>query len=636
MYCILVLKKLSLLYKTVVEIDERVTIPTSEDPESQLSSNFEDSTDRDIVRALTDPSQIKTQLQSLYDAGFCSIAIMLLYSYMFPHHGNLVADLAHQMGFAVSVSSKLQPMVKISRANSAIAEAYLSPVTQAYIKMFSTGFEGGLKTLSNKLLFIMDVSQYSGKLEHVFETTTVQVTILAPSLDVSSIAAGGGSRLFWENGMFVGGPESAGAHPGPVCYCKGGPLAVTDANLLLGRLLPKTFLTEARGFESASHNLVVFGGAGGQHRTAIASSLGISCILIPCFFSILSAYGMALADVVVEAQEPSVSVLNTQPGADNTAPFSELRSCAENLIQRAIDALVEQGFPNSLITTELSYNSKRETLIADYMLFRDALHALGALDEVKWQPLTEKDTFRNSTEKHWTPGDSQIAGGLLFEHGNVGEDEDKDDEGGDTLEDPIFNINDLKYLDPNKTQTEQQSKNPGVPPEGWIWSSGRLKNMSATEIEAWEETSTFILDWGLLQLTYCITDDRIQWFRAEANFEFAKDRDSWATITAGHVVYTKEHADMFESLHLDVEMKFRHAQLDFLMTSAGETLADCVLLWRANQETAFGWASRPAFVNPTIHVHGGDTCEPPSEDEADDDTPTWSNQKLHTEEPGVV
>lgn len=113
-----------------------------------------------------------------------------------------------------------------------------------------------------------------------------------------------------------------------------------------------------------------------------------------------------------------------------------------------------------------SIEAKRETLIADYMLFRDALHALGALDEVKWRPLTAKDTFRKSTEKRRTPGDSQvtegnlwnmtragfstsdpkIAGGLLFEHGNVGEDEDEDDEGGDTSEDPIFNVNDLKYL----------------------------------------------------------------------------------------------------------------------------------------------------------------------------------------------
>ena len=107
--------------------------------------------------------------------------------------------------------------------------------------------------------------------------------------------------------------------------------------------------------------------------------------------------------------------------------------------------------------------------------------------------------------------------------------------------------------------------------------------MTTTEIEAWEETSTFILDWELLRLMTSITDDRIQWFRAEANFEhwqerleslhvefmhviarFTKDRDSWATLatqyspTTGHVAYAKEHADMFESLRLDAEMKFRH------------------------------------------------------------------------------
>ncbi|KAE9393534.1 hypothetical protein BT96DRAFT_999399 [Gymnopus androsaceus JB14] len=122
---------------------------------------------------------------------------------------------------------------------------------------------------------------------------------------------------------------------------------------------------------------------------------------------------------------------------------------------------------NTRLNQEIhSIEAKWETLIADYMLFRDALHALGALDEVKWRPLMVKDTFRKSTEKRRTPGDSQvtegnlwnmtrvgfstsdpkIAGGLLFEHGNVGEDEDEDDEGGDTSEDPIFNINDLKYF----------------------------------------------------------------------------------------------------------------------------------------------------------------------------------------------
>lgn len=159
-------KKLSLLYETVVEIDERVTIPTSsEDPESLLSTDFESITNPLIVRGITgdivhiirrpDPTRIRVQLQSLHDSGFRSIAIAFLHSYTFPHHENLVADIARQMGFAVSVSSELQPMVKIvSRANSAIADAYLSPVTRTYIETFAGGFEGGIAALGDKLLFM--------------------------------------------------------------------------------------------------------------------------------------------------------------------------------------------------------------------------------------------------------------------------------------------------------------------------------------------------------------------------------------------------------------------------------------------------------------------------------------------------
>ena len=86
-----------------------------------------------------------------------------------------------------------------------------------------------------------DVSRYAGSFEHVFETTTAGVTIQSPQLDINTVAAGGGSRLFFRNNLFVVGPESAGAHPGPVCYRKGGPLAVTDANLMLGRIQPHVF-----------------------------------------------------------------------------------------------------------------------------------------------------------------------------------------------------------------------------------------------------------------------------------------------------------------------------------------------------------------------------------------------------------
>ncbi|GAB1212198.1 hypothetical protein ATERTT37_001330 [Aspergillus terreus] len=208
-----------------------------------------------------------------------------------------------------------------------------------------------------------DVSRYGGHLEHVFESVTAGVTIQSPQLDINTVAAGGGSILAWRNGLFTVGPESASSHPGPACYRKGGPLTVTDANLFLGRLLPEFFphifgenedqpldtevvkqkfisltatinaeteksmtpeevacgfldvaneamcrpiraLTEGKGYDIANHNLSVFGGAGGQHACDVARKLGISTVIIHKYSSILSAYGMALADVVQETQEP--------------------------------------------------------------------------------------------------------------------------------------------------------------------------------------------------------------------------------------------------------------------------------------------------------------------------------------------
>lgn len=195
-----------------------------------------------------------------------------------------------------------------------------------------------------------DVSRFGGTFDHIFETTTAGVTIQSPQLDINTVAAGGGSILFWQDGLFKVGPESAGAHPGPASYRKGGPLTITDANLLLGRLLPEYFpkifgatedqpldveivrqkftelskqiqkdtgrditpeevavgfievanesmcrpiraLTEARGFEITAHNLAVFGGAGGQHACEIAENLGISKVVMHKYSSLLSAYG---------------------------------------------------------------------------------------------------------------------------------------------------------------------------------------------------------------------------------------------------------------------------------------------------------------------------------------------------------
>ena len=210
-----------------------------------------------------------------------------------------------------------------------------------------------------------DVSRYDGKLEHTFENNISGVTVMAPQLDINTVAAGGGSNLFWRHGLFAVGPESASAHPGPACYRKRGPLTVTDANLFLGRLLPAYFpkifgpnenealdvditrqrftelaaqinaetnqnkgpeeialgfiqvanesmakpiraLTEARGYDTSAHNLACFGGAGGQHACAIASSLSIGTVIIHRYSSILSAYGMALADVCSRGPRASI------------------------------------------------------------------------------------------------------------------------------------------------------------------------------------------------------------------------------------------------------------------------------------------------------------------------------------------
>lgn len=351
------------------------------------------------------------------------------------------------------------PMVKIvPRGTSATADAYLTPCIKQYIKGFVSGFDDGFEKGTTQLQFMQsdgglvpvsnfsgfkailsgpaggvvgyalttfdkktrvpvigfdmggtstDVSRFDGHYDHVFETTTAGVTIQAPQLDINTVAAGGGSMLFFKNGMFVVGPESAGAHPGPACYRKGGPLAVSDANLFLGRLLPDYFpkifgpnedepldrsvveekfqelaqaiktstgedksldeivygfikvanetmcrpiraLTEAKGHDTSNHTLAVFGGAGGQHACGIARNLGINKIVLYRHSSILSAFGLALADVVHEVQEPCAERLN-----QNISRIQERVAILENECKQELG---KQGFREKDITTETYLN----------------------------------------------------------------------------------------------------------------------------------------------------------------------------------------------------------------------------------------------------------------------------------------
>lgn len=347
----------------------------------------------------------------------------------------------------------------VARGYTACAEAYLTPHVERYLESFKSGFQnqlegvdvlfmqsdGGLTQMENfrgarailsgpaggvvgyaitgsrdtdlpLIGFDMggtstDVSRYAGAYEHVIESTTAGVTIQAPQLDINTVAAGGGSRLFFRSGLFVVGPESAGAHPGPTCYKKGGPLTVTDANLILGRLLPQYFpkifgpnenepldyeaakknfedlrteinaylkstndnrvlsleevalgfvrvaneamcrpiraLTQSRGFDTSRHALDCFGGAGGQHACSIARELGMSKVLIHKYAGILSAYGMALADVVTEVQEPCGWEFK-----DST--FDDIKKRLDALCADARSQLQSQGFENIVLESFLN------------------------------------------------------------------------------------------------------------------------------------------------------------------------------------------------------------------------------------------------------------------------------------------
>ncbi|CAA7266697.1 unnamed protein product [Cyclocybe aegerita] len=433
----------------------------------------------EAVRIMKKPdvAAVKQDLERLYAEGFRSLAIVLVHSYTYPAHERLVGQVAREVGFThVSESAQLLPMIKmVPRGVSSTADAYLTPILWDYLDGFFNGFDsklrdgslrsprvefmgsdGGLVDLNNfsglksilsgpaggvvgyaltswdeKLKHPIigldvggtstDVSRFHGRYEVVYETTTAGVTIQSPQLDINTVAAGGGSCLTFRNGLFLAGPESAGAQPGPACYrltpCmkfnrKGGPLAVTDANLLLGRLIPDYFpkifgksenepldveasrsafeklaedinktqekkleldeivygfikvanetmcrpiraLTEARGHATSKHTLASFGGAGGQHACEIASLLGIKTVLIHRYSSILSAYGLALADRVYELQEPSSTSYTPQN-------VPSLISRLDKMTADVHSELRNQGFEDHRIHIERVLNMRFE------------------------------------------------------------------------------------------------------------------------------------------------------------------------------------------------------------------------------------------------------------------------------------
>ncbi|MEI8150280.1 MAG: hydantoinase B/oxoprolinase family protein [Hyphomicrobiales bacterium] len=374
--------KPEMLFEQVFEVDERV----------RADGSIERELDLDGVRA---------ELERAQADGIKAVAIVFMHAYRYPEHERRVAKLARDMKFPqVSVSHEVSPLIKlVGRGDTTVVDAYLSPILRRYVAtvdpeldagksgarlmfmmssggltaaelfqgkdailsgpaggvvgMAETGREGGFKNLIG---FDMggtstDVSHYDGEYERAFETEVAGVRMRAPMMLIHTVAAGGGSVLHFDGARFRVGPDSAGANPGPKCYRRGGPLAVTDANVLVGKLIPDFFpkifgpeqnqpldatavkqafaemakdvgekspeqiadgfikiavenmanaikkISVQRGYDVTRYALNCFGGAGGQHACLVADALGMTEVLIHPFSSLLSAYGMGLADI---------------------------------------------------------------------------------------------------------------------------------------------------------------------------------------------------------------------------------------------------------------------------------------------------------------------------------------------------
>ncbi|MDB6002659.1 MAG: 5-oxoprolinase [Rhizobacter sp.] len=412
-----------LLYERVVEADERV------------------GAHGDLLRPLDEPA-LRQQLQAAFDDGLRACAICFMHGYRYTAHEAAAARLAREVGFTqVSTSHETSPLMKfVSRGDTTVVDAYLSPILRRYVDevasempgvkllfMQSSGgltdattFQGKDAVLSGPAGGIVgmvrtalaggqqrvigfdmggtstDVSHYAGEFERTFETQVAGVRMRAPMMSIHTVAAGGGSLLGFDGARLRVGPESAGANPGPACYRRGGPLATTDANVLLGKLQPAFFpkvfgphanealdrdivverfgelardvaertgrpttpedlaegflqiavanmanavkkISIARGYDVSGYTLQCFGGAGGQHACGVADALGMSKVFVHPLAGVLSAYGMGLADQIAMRQSAVEARLDA-------AGLAKARETVAAIAEPAIAEIESQGF----------------------------------------------------------------------------------------------------------------------------------------------------------------------------------------------------------------------------------------------------------------------------------------------------
>jgi 5-oxoprolinase (ATP-hydrolysing) len=387
--------KPDMLYERVVEVDERVRADGTVERELDLEPAR-----RELERAKAD--------------GIGAVAIVLMHAYRYHAHEQRLAALAREIGFPqVSASHEVSPLIKlVGRGDTTVVDSYLSPILRRYVAQVAAELHGdaaesspgggGEVSRDPRLMFMMssggltaadlfrgkdailsgpaagvvgmaetgraagfsrligfdmggtstDVSHFAGEYERAFETEVAGVRMRAPMMLIHTVAAGGGSILHYDGARFRVGPDSAGANPGPKCYRRGGPLAVTDANVMVGKLIPEFFpqifgpqqdlpldaaavrdafaalakqigdgrgaeqvadgfikiavenmanaikkISVQRGYDVTRYALNCFGGAGGQHACLVADALGMTNVLIHPLSSLLSAYGMGLADI---------------------------------------------------------------------------------------------------------------------------------------------------------------------------------------------------------------------------------------------------------------------------------------------------------------------------------------------------
>ncbi|MCP5283322.1 MAG: hydantoinase B/oxoprolinase family protein [Burkholderiaceae bacterium] len=437
-----------LLYQRVIEAEERV------------------GAHGDVLIPL-DEAHLRERLWAAFDAGLRACAIVFMHGYRYTAHEAAAARIAREVGFTqVSVSHEVSPLMKlVSRGDTTVVDAYLSPILRRYVDrvaaqmpgvrlffMQSSGglteahhFQGKDAILSGPAGGIVgmvrtavaaghpkvigfdmggtstDVSHYAGEFERAFETQVAGVRMRAPMMSIHTVAAGGGSLLTFDGARLRVGPESAGANPGPASYRRGGPLATTDANVLLGRIQPDWFprvfgpgadepldrdgvaarftalaaevqaasgremtpealaegflqiaiqsmanaikrISVARGYDVTQYTLQCFGGAGGQHACGVADALGMSRVYVHPLAGVLSAYGMGLADQIAMREASVEQALGTEGLAAAQAALATLGDAAAQELQ-------DQGVPPARVQRRerlhLRYQGTDTALVVD-------------------------------------------------------------------------------------------------------------------------------------------------------------------------------------------------------------------------------------------------------------------------------